>query len=674
MYYNEKNKNMEVFMGLKLNDLSIDEKLLLLTGKDYWSTHSFDGKLSSVFFADGPNGLRTRDKETKNLKNATAMPNISALANTWNKELAYLTGSTIADECIESDVDVLLAPGVNIKRTPLNGRNFEYFSEDPYLAGTMAKEYINGVQDKGVGTSLKHYCANNREYDRFFQSNEIDDRALMEIYLKPFEIAIKAKPWTVMSSYNMVNGMWMSEHKKLLKGVLREKLGYKGLIMSDWESVHNRTNALKASLDLEMPFSEFSFEQLKTSYESGEITIEEIDYCVSNILNLINEKENAKDRIVEFSKEQRHQNAVEVAKEAIVLLKNEDDILPLTPQRKIVITGKYADDPTIVGGGSAYVQTDFVQPKLANLVSEKLGVSVESGNALCSGRYGSVEKSAFDFVRGARYDYEKIYNADVAVICVGENPPTVSENYDRQNMSLSAEQEDYILRATELNDNVVVVVYAGSAIDMSAWIDRVKAVVFVGFAGEGVNQALASILVGQTNPSGKLAESFPICLEDTFTGNYFGDKDVEWYNDGIFVGYRYYDKCEKDVQFAFGHGLSYSQFEYSGLKVEKIGKTEFNVSYDITNVSKIDGKEVSQIYVKEVLPFVTRPEKELKYYSKDLIKAGQTKRISLQLGFDAFAFYSTAHDDWHVNEGAFEIMVGASSRDIRLKEKIKITK
>lgn len=659
-------------MKVRLQDLTLEEKLTILTGKDYWRTSDLNGKVYSLSLADGPNGVRMIDEETEKTKKATAMPNVSVLANSWSKEMAYLTGATIADECVELGADVLLAPGVNIKRTPLNGRNFEYFSEDPYLAGTLAKEYIEGVQDNGVGTSLKHFTANNREHDRLHQTSEIDERAIREIYVKPFEIAVKAKPWTVMCSYNLVNGVWTSEHKKLLKNTLRDDLGFDGLIVSDWGAVHNYANSVKATLDLRMPYEDEAYAELKKAYDKGELTIEEIDYCVSNVLKLIEKSENAK-KSIKLTKEKRHQNAVEIAKEGIVLLKNDDGILPINKNQNISVVGKYADIPSLGGGGAAHVITDFVQTPLSKVISEKLGVPVQKGTAYNTGSV-TEENYSLDYVRNGRGDYEKIYNSDVAILCVGEQAPLVAENYDRQGIRLPVEQEELIIRASELNENLVVLVYAGSAIDMSAWIDRVKAVVFVGFAGEGVNEALASILVGEVNPSGKLAETFPICLEDTYTGRNIGDKGVEWYSDGIFVGYRYYDKAGLDVEFAFGHGLSYSQFEYSDLKVEKIGPTEYDVSYSVKNISNVDGKEVSQIYVREVLPFVLRPEKELKGFSKDLIKAGETKRITEKLCFDAFAYYSTAYDAWHIDDGSFEIMVGASSRDIRLKQKIKIEK
>ena len=652
-----------------IKDLTIDEKITLLTGKDCWRINDLNGKLPTLFVSDGPNGLRKIAPDGSTVR-ATAMPNISMLTNSWDKEVAFLDGATIAEDCIENDVDVLLAPGVNIKRTPLNGRNFEYFSEDPYLAGTMAKSYIEGVQSKGVGTSLKHYVANNREYDRLYQSNDIDERTLREIYCKPFEIAVQAKPWTVMCSYNLVNGVRVAEHKQLLKDILRDKLGFDGLIVSDWGAVENPVNSVKATLDLCMPHYGNYFTEIKTAYEKGEITEEQIDFAVTNILNLI-EKAKTADKKVTLSKQERHDNAVKVAKESIVLLKNEDNILPINKNSKVFVGGRFDHAPTLGGGGSALVCTDFEIPSLSGVLTEKYGYTVKKGYSIGCGRHDDI-KMSLEYVRNARADYNDILNSDICIICVGEEAPTVSENYDREHIKLSAAQEEFIIRASELNENVVVVLHAGSAIDVSNWIDCVKGVVLAGFGGEGINEALASVLAGETNPSGKLSETYPICLEDTYCEDYLGNKGVEWYRDGIFVGYRYYDKTETEVAFPFGHGLSYAEFEYSNINIEKISKYEYNLSYDIKNVSNVDGKEVSQVYIKEVLPWVTRPEKELKGYSKDLIKAGETKKITIKLDFDCFSYFSTPHDKFVVKDGYFDILVGSSSRDIKLTKRIKI--
>ncbi|MBO5046333.1 MAG: glycoside hydrolase family 3 protein [Clostridia bacterium] len=648
-------------MKFDVKKLTLDEKLHLLTGADLWRTYGANGKIPQVFLSDGPNGLRMH-AEDGSTKKATAMPTISVVANTWNPALSYLDGATIAEDCIEHGADVLLAPGVNIKRTPLNGRNFEYFSEDPFLAGTMAKAYIDGVQSKHVGTSLKHFCVNNREYDRFYQTSELDERALREIYCRPFEIAVKAQPWTVMCSYNPVNGVYASENKYLLKEILRDEFGFEGLIVSDWEAVHQSYKAVKATLDLRMPYSEKAYPELKAAYEKGLLTEEEIDYCVQNVLNLVEKKVQADQKKKEtLTKEERHANAVEIAKEGIVLLKNEG-VLPLK-KGKVAVIGEFSESPTLGGGGSAYVQTDFKQKFLSDLIAEREGYSVQHEYCLGGREHGTALKKG----------YAIAYEADTVVISVGTCKEVECEGYDRTTIRLTPIMENFILETAKINPNVVVCLHAGSAVDMSAWVDEVKAVVSVGYAGEGTNEALSAILVGEVSPSGKLTETFPLSLDDTYTGEETGNGLVEWYSDGIFVGYRYYDKAQADVQFPFGHGLSYANFVYSDLKIKQCGESEFEVSYQIENTSEVDAKEVSQVYVKQVFPMVVRPEKELKGFSKDLIKAGEKKTVTVKLDFRSFAYYNTAYRRWHAENGPYEIYVGASSRDLRLCGKVTLS-
>lgn len=663
-------------MKFNLKDFTLEEKLKLLTGKTSWQTNDLDGKIPSVFMADGPNGLRKIELKSieteengiitsKTTLPATAMPNISVVSNSWDTETAYLDGATIADDCIEANVDVLLAPGVNIKRNALNGRNFEYFSEDPYLAGKMAKAYVQGVQDKGVGTSVKHYIANNSEHDRNGTSSEVDERTMREIYLPAFEEVVKAKPWTIMCSYNPINGIYASAHKKLLKNVLRGDLGFDGLIVSDWGAVHDHAKAVKATLDLRMPHSAKAYEQLKTAIDNGEITEEEVDARVQKIFDLIEKKLNAdKIKKVTTTKEERHLNAVKIAKEGIVLLKNEDNVLPLKNIKKLSVVGKFNAEPALGGGGSALVKTNYKQEQLSELLSKKLGVEIYAGMAT----WGDLT-ATISFIKK---HLEQIYTSDAAIICVGEQAPVVGEGLDRESMKLSAVQENFIINASKYNKNLIVVLHGGSAIDMSAWIDKVKAVVFVGFSGEGANEAICSILTGETVPSGKLTETFPLRVEDTVTQGKLDDGQVDWYKEGIFVGYRHYDKKELDVLYPFGHGLSYAKFEYSNLTVEKKGDYEYTVSYDIKNLSDIDAKEISQVYIKDVFSSVLRPIRELKGFSKDLIKAGETKRINIDLNYRSFAHYSTALDEWTVESGAFIIEVGASSRDIKLSQEIII--
>ena len=650
-------------MKYDIKTLTLDEKLRLLTGRNSWQLDTANGKLPEVFLSDGPHGLRMHDIQTNATKKATAMPSLSLLSCTWDTELAYLDGQTIANDCIEHGADILLAPGVNMKRTPLCGRNFEYFSEDPFIAGTLAKAYIEGVQSKGVGTSLKHFCLNNREYDRFFQTSEVDERTMHEIYLPAFEIALEAKPWTVMCAYNPINGVWASENKKVLNGILREELGFDGLIMSDWRAVHQSARAAKATLDLEMPYREEAFGELKEAYESGFLTEEEIDARVEKILALM-EKVATAEKKIELTKQQRHENAVKIVKEGIVLLKNEDGILPLKGG-KILFSGPFGACNAYGGEGSSKVQTDSQPRHLKEEVAERLQGAetfIPTGWNVNAGLGAWKIKDAFKCA----------YGADTVVISVGTGSLTEGEGWDRTTLRLTPPQEDLILGTAKVNKNVVVVLHAGSAVDMTPWIDKVKAVVLSGFSGEGGQEAIADILTGRACPCGKLTETYPLCLEDTPAGEDRGNGFAERYAEGIFMGYRYYDYMQKEVLFPFGYGLSYAQFVYSNLKIEKKGETDYEVSYDIENVSDVNGKEISQVYVRDVFSMVLRPVKELKGFAKTALKAGEKKRVCVKLNARSFAYYNTALDRWYVENGDFEILVGASSRDIRLMGKVNI--
>ena len=643
-------------MKYQVKNLTLEEKMKLLCGADSWHNDTANGKLPQLHLSDGPNGLRKEDLNGKIVK-ATSMPAISVLANTWSEEMAYLDGATIADDCIENDVDVLLAPGVNMKRIPNCGRNFEYFSEDPFLAGKLAKSYIQGVQDKGIGVSLKHYCCNNCEVERFTINSEVDERTLREIYLAAFEEAVEANPTTVMCSYNPINGVYGAENRKLLKDILRDEFGYNGVIVSDWGAYRSAYKSLKATLDLVMPYDEKHFGNLQFAYEKGLITETEINESVERILELIEFCKNSEKKTT-TTKEQRHENAVKIAEEGIVLLKN-NGVLPLK-QGSVKVVGVCADNPPIGGGGSAAAETEYKQEGLVSLLKNKLGDKAD---------VSPVEGFIFDkgFSLGLKKGIIEAYESDATLICVGRNE---SEAADMPTTRLTPEQENAIIHIAKQNKNTIVALYTGTYVDMSAWINEVNAVVFVGYAGEGVNEALSSILVGEISPSGKLNESFPLCENDALKN--VNDGFSIKYEEGIFIGYRRYEKCGIPVQFPFGHGLSYANFEYSDLEIEKIGDTDFIVSYTIENRSDMDAKEISQVYVKDVHCMVSRPEKELKGFSKDFIKAGERKRISLKLNFRSFAYYNTSLEKWHVENGWFEIYVGASSLDIRLSNRIKM--
>ncbi len=661
-------------MKYDLKNFTVEEKINLLMGKNTWQTVDIDGKIPSIFLSDGPSGLRRvvtkRDEKGNAIGNytapATAMPAASSLSYTWSPELCRLDGEVIADECVENDADVLLAPGVNIKRTPLCGRNFEYFSEDPLVAGALAKAFIEGVQSRNVGTSLKHFCLNNAENDRSYKSTEVDERTLREIYLPAFEKALEAKPWTVMCSYNPINGVWASENNKILRSLLREELGFEGLIVSDWGAVHDMTRAVKAGLDLTMPRRELYLCELREAYERGEITEAEIDECCERVLHLV-ELCQAKDTDVKMSRNERHEAAKKIADEAIVLLKNDNNTLPLTGG-KIYVEGSYAKKPPLGGGGSSLVTCDYSFIPLGELIANNLGESCELVSA--NSRYTTTVDS-----KGARALPNIIsaaLRADTVVLAVGNDHLCESESFDRTTMKLDKRQEDAIIALSRVTKKLVVVLYTGTAVDMSAWIDKVSAVVLAGFAGEAVNEAVADVLTGKVCPSGKITETYPLSECDAPVLTVDTSRPYEVYSDGVLVGYRHYDYYDKDVLYPFGYGLSYTSFEYSSLAVEKKGDCDFEVSFDVTNTGAVDGKEVCQLYVSDLLSMVVRPVRELRAFEKVELRCGETKRVRMALSYRDFAYYSTAHDAWHVENGEFEILVGASSRDIRLSERIDI--
>ena len=428
-----------------IKKLTLEEKIKLVTGVNNWQLSTANGKLPEVFLADGPHGLRKVDiekqktgaSEAEETIKTTAMPNICLLANTWNTEMAFIDGATIADDCLEYGADVLLAPGVNIKRTPLCGRNFEYFSEDPFLSGIMAKAFIEGVQSKGIGTSLKHFCCNNREYDRWTRNSEVDERTLREIYFPAFEIAIEAKPWTIMCSYNPVNGVYASENKKLLDGVLRRDFGFDGLIVSDWNAVQHSAKAIKNTLDLEMPYRPEAFTEIKQALDDGFLTEEELDRSVISVLKLIEKTQTSKKEIT-TTKQERHQNALTVAREGITLLKNEGNILPIKGGN-IFVSGAHAYYPPMGGGGSALAQTAYpIKP-----LFEEISARLEGKGKAYTGK-GVVSSSPFTYAWTMKADLKESYNADTVVLCMGTNATVESENYDRFSIRLSKQQEEYI--------------------------------------------------------------------------------------------------------------------------------------------------------------------------------------------------------------------------------------
>lgn len=652
----------------KVPALTAQEKIRLLTGKDGWHTDDLDGKLPAISMSDGPVGLRTvtevRDGRDIELP-AVAYPSVQVLANTWNTDCAREMGESLADDARDRGVDLLLAPGVNIKRDPLNGRNFEYFSEDPQLAGSMAKAYVEGVQGGGVGVCLKHFCCNNLEYDRLHQTSDVDERTLREIYYRPFEIVCEAKPVSVMCSYNRINGVYGAEYRKGFD-FLREECGFDGAVISDWGAVRDRTASAKAGLDIEMPHGEAGIAKLERDLKEGNITEGELDACAWRVLQLVQRvKEMGKGKKDKRTEEERMQVAYEAAAEGMVLLKNEG-VLPLKKGASLAVCGLYArPDRTdyISGGGSSrVVWKQFTADLPAAL--EAYGHTVAYEPAFGTHVIHSFKQNTRTAVLNAA-------TADVNIVCAGTGGGVEFEEGDRLTMRLSPVQERAILDTAARNPNTVVVLFAGAAVDVSAWEGSVAAILYAGFPGMCGMQAVADILTGKVNPSGKLSETFPLDYDDLPAACTLRTAGVTRYAEGLDVGYRYFDTYDLPVAYPFGFGLSYSQFAYKDLRLSLEGE-RLIVEYGVENLSAPDGKEVSQVYVGELAPLVYRPKKELKGFSKDLVRAGKTAKVRVGLDFRAFAHWNAARDKWTVTDGVYEISVGASSADIRLSARIRI--
>lgn len=650
-----------------LEEMTLEEKASLCSGEGFWHTKPIERlDIQKIMMSDGPHGLRKvneeRDCVTDESVEAVCFPTASALACSFDRDLIEKLGKALGDECQAEGVAVILGPGANIKRSPLCGRNFEYFSEDPYLSTEMASAYIKGVQSRGVGTSLKHFALNNQEHRRMSISAEVDERTLREIYLASFESAVKnAKPWTVMCSYNRVNGVYASENPKLLSDILRNEWGYKGLTVSDWGAVDNRVNGIKAGLDLEMPSSQGKNDKLIVeAVRLGKLDIKDVDKCVRRILELIDKYEDGKKSNVIWDKEKHHKLAAKIESECMVLLKNEDNILPLDRSKKISFIGKFAESPRYQGGGSSHIN------------SYKVTSALEAVKDICKVTYAEGYKTDED-----KTDYKLLSeavqaakNCEIAVLFVGLPDLFESEGYDRSYLRLPECQLELIKMVREVNENTVVVLHNGSAVEMP-FAEDVKGILEAYLGGQAVGQAEVDILFGKKNPCGKLAETFPRKLSDNPSYlNFPGEGDRVRYQEGIFVGYRYYDKKEIEPLYPFGYGLSYTSFEYKNIDITKSEMNddeEVTVTVTVKNTGKVKGKEIVQLYVNNEKSSVIRPIKELKGFEKVTLNPGEEKKIVFVLDKRSFAYYNTDISDWYTEYGKYNILVGASSRDIRLK-------
>lgn len=655
-----------------VDELTLEEKASLCSGDSWMSTKAISRlNVPSINVSDGPHGVRIDEKSKieKGDKVTTCFPTASAIASSWNKNLVREIGKALGKECQNIGVHVLLAPGINIKRTPLCGRNFEYYSEDPYLSGKLSAAYVKGVQSQGVGTSLKHFACNNQETDRMIVSAEVEERPLREIYLSGFKRVVKEEqPWTVMCSYNKLNGTYTSEHHDLLTEVLRNEWDFEGLVVSDWAAVNDRVAGLEAGLDLEMPGpSEANDRKIVEAVKSGKLEGSALNRTVGRILKLVLKATRcSRGGESEIDAEAHHDLARKAASESIVLLKNENELLPLdeTDLSSLAVIGRMAKNPNLQGGGSSEVdptKVDVPLEEIKKIADDKFQVSFAPG-------YPIADRKSEDSVEEALKTAEK---ADVVVLFVGLPNGIESEGYDRHHMKLPENQVRLIQKISEVHPNTVIILNNGSPVSMDAWIENVPSLLEGWLAGQAGGGAIADILFGKVNPSGKLVETVPTALEDNPSHiNFPGENGKVLYGEGLFVGYRYYDEKNIEPQFPFGYGLSYTSFDYSGLSLskKKIDDTEdLTVSVKVTNTGDRAGKEIVQLYVDHKNAKLVRPPKELKSFKKITLNPGESKTVDFTLGRQDFSYYDPSREKWIVETGDYDILVGSSSRDIRAR-------
>lgn len=656
-----------------IGKMTLNEKAEFCSGSDFWNLAANERLgIPSIMVTDGPHGMRKKkDKKEKGelLSSVPAVcyPTAATTSASWDPELLYEMGSALGDECLKEKVSVLLGPGINIKRSPLCGRNFEYFSEDPFLAGELAAAFINGVQDKGVGTSLKHFAANNQETRRMTVDAIIDERALREIYLAGFEKAVKqSKPWTIMNAYNRLNGHYCSENRWLLTDVLRNEWGFEGVVVTDWGAENDRVLGLLAGQELEMPSSYgLGNKKIIDAVQNGELDESILDESVDRLLQLIfRASENM--RSVDFDFEKSHQLARKIATQSMVLLKNEDNMLPLANNSRIAVVGEMARSPRYQGAGSSLINPVKLENAFDAFLDSGIGIIYSAGyNKNSDLPDANLISSAVNDVK----------NAEVVIVFVGLTDDYEAEGYDRTHIDLPESHNALIDALANVNKNIVVVLSGGSPVRMP-WLPKVKAVLNGYLGGQAGGSAIVDLLLGKVNPSGKLAETYPLSLSDVPSTSCFpGSPVTVEYRESIYVGYRYFDKAEKQVEFPFGFGLSYTSFEYSGLKLskKKIKDTDtLTVTFNVKNVGDREGAEIAQVYISDVDSTVFRPKKELKGFKKVFLLPNEQKTVEIILDKRSFAYYNVAMHDWHVESGEFKVLVGSSSRDIKLDATVNV--
>lgn len=655
-----------------VSEMTLEEKAGMCSGEDFWCLKAVERLgIPQVMVSDGPHGLRKQEEEADHLGinesvKSVCFPAACATASSWDVEMLEDMGKTLGEECQAENLSILLGPAANIKRSPLCGRNFEYFSEDPYLTGKMASAHIKGVQSQDVGTSMKHFAVNNQEYNRMSSSSNLSERALREIYLTGFEMAVKeARPKTLMCSYNKINGIYAAENKHLLTEILREEWGFDGYVMTDWGAVNDRVEGIRAGLDLEMPASGgVNDARIAAAVRDGSLDEALLDQTVENILKVIFSYVDHRHPEAVFDREADHKKAIAYAADSAVLLKN-NGILPLDTSQKVVYIGEFAEKPRFQGGGSSHINCSRVTSALES--AKEKGRNVTYVKGFPSDQDELDEKELKAAVEAAKA-------ADIAVIFAGLPDVIESEGYDRVNMDLPVCQNRVIAEVVKIQPNTVVVLHNGSPVEVP-WEKDTAAILEMYLGGQGVGEACDQLLYGEVNPSGRLAETFPYRVQDNPSYlNFPGDGKNVNYGEDIFVGYRYYEAKKLPVRWAFGHGLSYTSFAYGNLRLSSENMADHDtvtVSVDVTNTGNVFGKEVVQLYVADKNGTLQRPVKELKGFAKLSLAPGETKTAVITLCARALSFYHEELHDWYAPSGTYEILVGHASDDIRVSCELK---
>lgn len=652
---------------LLLKELTLEEKCALLSGAETFKTRGMPKHgIPQIWLSDGPHGLRKQAGESDHLGlnpsvPATCFPTASAVANSWDAVLGEEIGAALGEEAAAQEVSVLLGPGLNMKRNPLCGRSFEYFSEDPYLAGKLAAGYIRGIQSKGVAACPKHFAVNSQETRRMASDSIVDERTLREIYLTGFEIAVKeGHPRSIMSSYNLVNGTYANENKHLLMEILRDEWGFDGAVITDWGGSNDHALGVKNGSTLEMPVpGGDSVRELLAAVESGKISESDIDARLSELLPLVFDTKAALDAAPrEFDAAAHHALARRAAEESLVLLKNEGALLPLAAGTKVAVIGDFAKNPRYQGAGSSMVNSTQVDVLLNKLIDSELNViGYQQGFDRHGKPDAALQKSACELAA----------QANAVILCMGLDEISESEGLDRSNLRLAQNQVDLLQAVTAVNPKIVVVLYSGSVVE-TPWLDNCQALLYAALGGQAGAGAVADALTGKVNPCGKLAETWPLTYADVPSAADFATrrKTVE-YREGLYIGYRYFTTAEKAVRFPFGYGMSYTTFAYSDMAADEQG-----VSLTVTNTGSVAGTEIVQLYVAKKNSELFRPAKELKGFARVTLAPGEKQRITITLDDKAFRFWNVKANRWEIEGGEYELLVGASVEDIRLCEKISV--